>query len=196
MPRTNWKSAPSHVKDNITRWRTNIPDLETAAGWVTKVFNAGHDLDKSEIPQSCTTALAALPPSEQGMFRAEHTTELASEAQALLLWSTKRYWAANTSIEDDPSHKRFALSQAADAERARITTERFLDGLVGSVRDFMSREWNRSGAQWLATHPRGADHTNEPAQPSFTDTVDAVLGKLGYVRADQASQGPKVRKAS
>jgi hypothetical protein len=167
MPRQNWKQAPEHIQQNVSRWMTTLPALEVVK---RTLFDCGYDLDLDEIPQDATTE------------------------QARKLWQGRRHWAAHTSVTDDSTFKFQQQRAADDAERARITNERFIDGLVGAVQAFIADQWHRANAQWQATHPRNADRTHEPAAPSFSDTIDAVAQRLGYVR-DEATQ-TRTRKAS
>ena len=186
--RTNWKTAPQHVRDNLAGWRT----LDNAQGWVGRVFAAGYDLEQSEVPQSSTLALRASLESEQGIFRTEHASELASEAQAMKLWQSRRAWAQGS--KEDDAAKFTQQREAANTERARITNERFTKGLVGAVQGLIADQWHRANVAWQQEHAHRIDPTDEPAQPSFSDTVDAVLARLGYVRATE--QPARTRKAS
>jgi hypothetical protein len=153
MPRQNWKQGPEHIQENVRRWLGTIPAVDVVR---RTLFELGYDMTVDEIPTDDTTS------------------------EATKLWKGRRTWAATTSIEDDPAFKQYQQSQAADAERARITTERFIDGLTGSVCQFLDAEWNRANAKWQAEHPRNADHTHAPEVPAFTDIMDTVLSRLGY----------------
>lgn len=152
--RQHWQSASPHIIENVTRWLGTIP----AVNLVTRILESGFDLHVDEIPIDASTE------------------------QARKLWQSRRHWAANTSIEDDPSYQHFQQSLAADAERQRVTRERFVDDLAGNVCQLLDAAWNRANARWLADHPRNADSTHEPEAPSFSDTAAAVLTRLGYTR--------------
>ena len=195
MPREHYSKAHPSIQQQIRGQLAAAADnIMSPLSAVNFCFVRGFDLTIEDLPLTLSRRVdAAKTDAERNRIMQSDPTRYANEQAALNAWQAHRgAWSEGSKVDDES--KASQQREAADAERARITQTRFVDGLVVAVQSFLASEWHRANAKWKQEHEHRVDVTDEPTQPSFNDTVDAVLTRLGYVRVTE--QATRTRKAS